>query len=343
MKKCSFILITLLLLFCISSCTKNRFAIDVKDNFENVKFARFDKDLLQIDSFNIENQKAELQEVYGDFFDDYASRVMLLGNVQDVDFNDYLLGLLADSMFLEINKEVDVVFENMTAIEEEVAVAFAYARHYFPEVEIPRLATHVSGFNQSFILSKNNILSVSLDNYLGSDYAPYSQIAYEYMLSGMTKDNVAPDLVFAFLSTSFDVTPKDIDKRGHAWTLLEKMLSTGKLLYLQSIFMPNRTEAEILGFTAEEWKWCEENEKQMWQYLMENKHLYNTSSLLQSKYVNPGPCTSYFGPESTAQAVLWIGFQIIKSYMESDTNLSLQDLMNESDYQYILSKSNYKP
>ena len=70
MKKCSFILITLLLLFCISSCTKNRFAIDIKDIFENVKFARFDKDLLQIDSFNIENQKAELQEVYGEFFDD---------------------------------------------------------------------------------------------------------------------------------------------------------------------------------------------------------------------------------------------------------------------------------
>ena len=35
--------------------------------------------------------------------------------------------------------------------------------------------------------------------------------------------------------------------------------------------------------------------------------------------------------------------EFVQTYNLTDYDQNLQDLMNESDYQYILSKSNYKP
>jgi hypothetical protein len=40
---------------------------------------------------------------------------------------------------------------------------------------------------------------------------------------------------------------------------------------------------------------------------------------------------------------MWLGQQIVKSYMKHNSDVTLEDLMNEKDAQKILSKSKYKP
>jgi uncharacterized protein YjaZ len=40
---------------------------------------------------------------------------------------------------------------------------------------------------------------------------------------------------------------------------------------------------------------------------------------------------------------MWVGWQIVKSYMKSNKEVTLSDLMNEIDAQKILSKSKYRP
>jgi hypothetical protein len=60
------------------------------------------------------------------------------------------------------------------------------------------------------------------------------------------------------------------------------------------------------------------------------------------KYVSEGPTTGGFPKESPGNLGQWIGYRIVKSYMEKQPD-NLMALMNENDYKKILHDSGYKP
>ena len=70
--------------------------------------------------------------------------------------------------------------------------------------------------------------------------------------------------------------------------------------------------------------------------------LYRTDYLMISKLVGPAPFTSLFTRESPCRATVWVGYQIIESYMKH-TNLSLEELMDNNDWIGILNKAKFKP
>lgn len=324
----------------LSSCGKeNRFSIDVEKEGTRVEIERFDKSFDSLRSTpELSRRLSELRSYYGvDFFDDYTAYVLQIGVADSIWFNDQLLALLNDSMYREIYDEVQSIYvkETMDSIAWELNTAWAYIHHYFPEKKLPRVYTHISGFNQS-IVRTDSVISVSLDNYLGADYAPYSQIAYNYQLNGMNPHNVSLDIVYGFIQSEFET--------GTMNNLLDNIIERGKQMYLLKILMGGeKSDAQIMGFTEEQAAWCERNESAMWQYLMDNRLLFNTSHLLISRYVNPAPWTTDFPRESPGQAVVWLGMRIVESYMRANENIGLKQLIGTHDARKILSESNYKP
>ena len=61
------------------------------------------------------------------------------------------------------------------------------------------------------------------------------------------------------------------------------------------------------------------------------------------KYTAEGPFTAAFSKESAPRIGYWIGWQIVRQYMKNNPEVTLQDLINETDSQLLLSKSKYKP
>jgi hypothetical protein len=59
--------------------------------------------------------------------------------------------------------------------------------------------------------------------------------------------------------------------------------------------------------------------------------------------MNDAPFTATISQESPGRLGTWVGWQIIKSYMDENTDVSLQQLMKTTDYQLILNKSGYQP
>jgi gliding motility-associated lipoprotein GldB len=327
-------MICLLGLGLLCSCSKDRFKINTKDINLNVKIERFDQDFMHMDTINMDAGIAGMQKKYGDLFNHFTMNVVMMGPVDSMKFKYQLKGFLRDSMYNQIYKESQSVFKDVSDIQTEVTDAFKYIKYYFPDKKIPRVAMHISGFNQSIIATKD-FISISIDNYLGADYAPYKQIAYEYQLPNMTRSKVAPDIILGYLMSEFSYQDNT--------DLLAAIISRGKILYLQSIFMPQRSEADLMGYTDKQLQWCQTNEKNMWTFLMENKHLYNKSQLVIAKYINPAPFTSFFPQDSPGQAAIWVGWQIVKSYMNNNTDVTLDQLMKNTDAQQILEESDYKP
>ena len=98
-----------------------------------------------------------------------------------------------------------------------------------------------------------------------------------------------------------------------------------------------------MGYTSAEWEWVNKYEKDMWLSLMASKDLYTTQLIEKGRYVNDGPFTLPFTQESPARAGVYIGWQIVKSYMKHNSNISIQQLMQETDAQKILNQSRYNP
>ena len=77
--------------------------------------------------------------------------------------------------------------------------------------------------------------------------------------------------------------------------------------------------------------------------IVERKHLFSTEGILITKYLNDAPFTSYFSQESPGRCGVFIGWRIIESYMKNNPKVSLQELMNNTDYKTILEQSVYNP
>ena len=127
------------------------------------------------------------------------------------------------------------------------------------------------------------------------------------------------------------------------YRLMDNMLFRGKVMYLLSVFMPEEKPQDIMGYSAEQWKWATTNEKQVWGYIIDQKHLFSTDVLLIKKYMNDAPFTAPLSQDSPGRMGTWLGWQIVQSYMNKNPNISLTDLMKENNYQKMLEDSGYRP
>ena len=59
--------------------------------------------------------------------------------------------------------------------------------------------------------------------------------------------------------------------------------------------------------------------------------------------MNEGPFTAEVTQDSPGRLGLWVGWQIVKSYMHHNQDITIHDLINEGDAQKILEQSFYKP
>jgi hypothetical protein len=125
--------------------------------------------------------------------------------------------------------------------------------------------------------------------------------------------------------------------------LISKMLFEGKILYATKMILPDEPDSLIFGFTADHIRWCENNEKNMWVTLIENKLLFTADYFTIKKLTDIAPYTSEFTAESPGKACNWIGYRIIKKYMKNNPDTSLQELMDNDDYHKIFERARYKP
>ena len=86
-----------------------------------------------------------------------------------------------------------------------------------------------------------------------------------------------------------------------------------------------------------------QNESSIWAFFIENDLLYNTRLTEFMKFIHDGNSTSGFPNEAPAQMGSYIGWQIIRAYMNKNPEITLAELMQENDINKILSKANYKP
>jgi hypothetical protein len=331
-----FIILILLIILTGSGCNRSAESIDLSRIDLEIEILRLDKDLFALDIDSIPGQLPEIEEKYGEFFEIYNNLIIRIGSSGSPAYPEYLKSFLTDFDIYRLHNEVERLFPDLSEIEAELETAFKYYRHYFPYHTVPQIYTYISGFNQTIVTADNH-LGIGLDRYLGSDHKFYYELQLpEYQRSKMHPGKITADCIISWAMTEFEHDDKD----GH---LLSHIIHHGKMLYLADAVLPDMHDSLKTGISAAGLEWCENNESQMWTYLVENKLLFTTDIRTVARFTNDGPFTSEFSRDSPARAALWLGWQIVISYMERNNHVSLHELMLDTDYQGILNNARYRP
>lgn len=336
MKRLAFFL-GLFFIFTLFSCQRDRLDIDVSGvQIEPIQIKRLEKDLFEMNPDSIVEKTPDMIKKYGSFYPLFVTRIINDGGIRDSSYAYNLKQFIADRDMRGAYNECVKLYPDLGFLSEGLTDAFKHFHYYFPQKNIPVVVSYMSGFNYS-VATDDSTLGIGLDMYLGSNSIYYQMIQFpNYKKLAMTKDYILPDCVRGWLLNAFE---NDMGKED----FLNEIIHYGKIMYLTDAVLPYMNDTLKIGYTAKQLAWCKKNELNMWTYFIQNKMLYSTEFNENMKFIHEGPFTSAFSKESPARTGHWVGWQIVRAYMNESPDVTLQQLADEKDAQKILTQSKYKP
>jgi hypothetical protein len=316
----------------LSSCNwhKDRLNIDVSSiKIPDVSIMRYDQDLFKIPLNDLKNGLTAIQPRY----------LFFLGtDLNDTAKINDMMGYLMNPRNIDFHKAVQEKFRDLTAVEKDLANGFRHIKYYFPEMGIPLVFSYISGGDyENPVRFADSVMIIALDTYLGTDFKPYlSDGVSLYKVQRMTPDHIIPDCMRSVLEK---MAPPSMS----ASTFLDQIVEAGKRLYLLDAFIPGIAGNLKMDYTPEQFAWITKNESHVWSAIIENRILYSSDGQTLRVFLADGPFTPAFGKESPPRLGEWIGWQIVKSYMNNHPEITLQQILQKNDAQEILTQSGYKP
>lgn len=340
--------ISVLSIICITACTNNSKIPDISGIKVNIEVQRFENDFFALDTNNISAGLVTLQKKYPSFLPDFIQHILGLSLEDTGGKSDTAIRIFLRDYKL-VKDTADKVFTGFTAIEENIKKGLQFTKYYFPAYHTPeKVITFIGPLDAVFQTATGktgdvitqDALAVGLQLHLGNTASLYqSQTAQsifpKYVSRKFGPEYIAVNCMKNIVDDIFP--PKATDK-----TLLDFTIDKGKRLYLLDKLLPKTEDSLKIGYTGEQLKGCYANEGLIWSFLIQNDLIYNSDPLRIQSYVEEGPQTQELGDGSPGNISLFIGWQIIKKYMEKFPDTSIEALL-QADAKQILQDSKYKP
>ncbi|HHH50151.1 MAG TPA: hypothetical protein ENK52_04150 [Saprospiraceae bacterium] len=320
---------------------------DVSHIIPELNIIRFDQELFAVDTNHIQADAEKLHRKYPAFFELYFRNIIPIvkqGGLFDEAFYNELGKFIKNKSIRQLQDTIQIVMKDFAPIEKEFASAAQFSKYYFPDKHFPTIYTLLSEYAyQSFIFEdkpEQDGIGVSLDFFLGADY-PYQDLNPRnpqfsaYLTRSFNKDHLVKKALDAYID--------DLVGMAHGNTMLDIMIHNGKKLYLLDHLMPYAPDTVKLEYTQAQVDWCKNNEFNMWTHFIDEELLYSTNMREIQKLVSPSPHSKGMPIESPGRTANWVGWQIIKTYMNRYPATSMQALIALNDAQKILQLSKYKP
>jgi len=235
-----------------------------------------------------------------------------------------------DTLFMESNR----IFANMDNILADYKQAYQIINYHYPNTPAPKLATVVTAFYNDLYIS-DSLIIVGLDYFLGAE-ATFRPDEHQYILKRFKKESLVPTIM-NFVSNEFN----QIDQAHN--TLLSDMVNIGKSFYFTSQVLPCTPDSLIIGYTAEEMKLVGENQEIIWANLIENELLYERNDYMKNKFIGERPNVSEISENCPGRVGAWLGWEIVKKYMKKNSDVTIPELMAETDAHKIFQLAKYRP
>ncbi len=295
----------------------------------DVKVKRYEIALFTIDQKNFQTGLKKIQPEFALFLD---------GDLNEAENINQLSAYVEDAAIRDHYNACMKKYPTLNNLEKELSSSFSLYSYWFPEKKIPIVYTYVSGGDFTApIKNADSALIIALDLYLGSKYSFYASCGVPlYKARWMDEPYIARDCMEELGIAACTSEQKN-------GNFLEQMVGMGKLMYFLDVTMPTTPDSIKIKFTGSWLNWCKKNEGNIWSFFIDNKILYSKSSDDFMKFFADGPFTASFGKESPPRIAIWVGWQIVRAYMNETPDCDIRKLLKETDAQKILQKSKYKP
>ncbi len=318
-----FIILALIsLLGCKRQCTK----ADLSSIAHESAFERFGKDFFETDTNSFGQNLNQLKELYPVFFMQNAS-------------NDFWKNQRTDPNQIKLYQKAVQVFGDLGEENEKLNLAVKHYYYYFGTEPRFYFYSYISNLDFDFpVLLADTLCFVALDLYLGHDQKYYSHLP-QYLSFFRQSRFLVRDCMAELIKTK--IPPIKSSTR-----LLDDMIYHGKILYVLESFIPDGLDEMIVQYPKSKLEFCRQNERSIWAYFIENQMLFDTNQELKRRFIELAPFSKFgmkFDNQTPGMTGRWIGWQIVKAYMEKNPLISLDQLLQEEDTRKILKLSVYRP
>ncbi len=322
------------------SCKNGKNAPNVSNISADVKIQRFDQEFFDTTK-PIAAQMDFLQKKYGNVFEFFLFKTGIGDGLSTGLKPENIVGL-----FLRDHKQLyDTVqkeFKDLSWLQKDLNKALQYFKYYFPKTKDPKVFTMVDGFYPEIpetyygVDFKDDSLYINLQMFLGKNFTGYDpQVYYDYLRERFTKNYIVKNSINAMLKPLYAAVTDDAP-------LVEQMIAEGKKIYVLDKILPFITDNIKLGYTERQLKDCYDQEKNIWSYFVNNDNLFSSDPDLAKEYIGENPYTKELGSDSPGNIGVFVGWQIVKKYMEQNKNINLSQLLKVEN-KIIYTQAKYKP
>ena len=300
-----------------------------------INIYRFEQSLFATNESKIDKDILEWEKRLGAFFESFNYEILRTNSKQE-NYKQELLQFVSHPDMREAFDTLIKKYPNVNFLETELSEAFDRYNQYFPQKVLPKVVTYFSGFNFG-VVTNDTILAIGLDYFLGKDCSFYKRLnSPKYMRLKNQSKFILPFCFEAIANNEFS----DFNSENN---FLSQMIYKGKIMYFLDVILPQFSNADKLRFSQNQLNWCKENESNIWAYFIDNEILYSTDIKKFNSYINYAPFAKGMPKESPGRIAYWMGWNIVKTYMNNKKNITIEQLMENTNPQEILQQSRYKP
>jgi hypothetical protein len=220
------------------------------------------------------------------------------------------------------------------SIKTALNTAFNYIKADYPNFKAPKIYTFFTGFAGKDMLVNDSTIAIGLD-YFGGPEAKYRPQVFDYQINKYQAEYIVPSILNQMAIKYAAIEPSDK-------SLLADMLFYGKCYQFTKQMLPNAADSLIIGYTQEQLEATETSQEMVWGHFIDEKLLFESNPFKKSKYLDERPNTQEISPDCPGLIGRWLGWKIVKKYLENNPKQNFKALMANPKAQYLFENSNYK-
>ena len=326
------IFLALIILPAVVSCSSDPLDVDVSDVSIDIKFIDMDSAFVNSSPSQLLEMCKKYKTDIKDIYEYQIGHCWPIGNIPTKDIDDSIKAYLSHPYMVRLENRIKETFGDKAEMQNKIVDGFKHLKFHFPEKDMPESVVFInSGFAGSAISMEKDI-AVGLERYLGNNVDVIQELPpdefYAWIKEAMDRQFLERDVMASWIMTNIIEEPK-------SGSLVENIVYWGKIIYLVEACYPEDSENTIIRYSQEDYDWSIENELAYWEYLVKQELLFKLDDRTKMNMLREGPFTPGLpevGPDRLGQ---YLGWRMVRQYMENHSDLSLKELINKN-YNSIL-------
>ncbi|MES2774154.1 MAG: hypothetical protein V4722_08215 [Bacteroidota bacterium] len=327
------------------SCKPGKNIPDVSNINATVNLLRFEQDFFQMDTLHVNESLNQLSQKYPVFLGDF------MGNILGLPQTDSSITAVKNfiATYQPIYQTTQTAFANFLPYKKEIEQGLRFTKYYFPNYKLPKnIITFIGPMDAVFSGSTASYgdamtldgPAIGLQLHLGKEHTAYQTgmengITYSYQVRRYVPETIPVNVIKNVVD---DLFPYNSGSRP----LIEQMIEKGKRLYVLDQLMPETSDTLKIGYTDDQLTICNDHEADIWNFFVKNNLIFSIEPSVNKEYIEDGPKTQVLGEGVPGYLGLYVGWQIVKTWMGKNDGTTLEQLM-QKDAKVLFNEAGYKP